>query len=311
MARESCLTRRPLDILWHFALGYMPDFASVDQGTSGWVRRTHRGVNVLDRIDIPPRQKRYVTSPKFEFRINQAFEPCVRACADTSRASIQKRLGKTWLTEEFIAGLLRLRSMGFAHSWEAWHDNKLAGGVIGVQVGGLISMLSMFYFESHASKAALGRALLMFRDRGFEIVDRGAKPDHSVDYGIEWWPRWKYESAALRLCLQNRSISDEFPAPKLPLALRAAIPFIRLTRQLKSRPRTGMEVPPHRPAVEADVDPIAGAGPSEEHGHPPASANDIRPDLPSKPLGQIVFQRDAIGGVDHRPSPSNAAPPGL
>jgi leucyl/phenylalanyl-tRNA--protein transferase len=225
----------PLHILWNCALGYMPDFLDLEIGRVGWVRRSHRGVNRLDNIQMPDRQRRYVMSKKFELRINAAFEECIRACADVSRSTIQKRLGKTYLTEDLIQGFLKLREMGHAHSFEAWHEGKLAGGVFGIQIGSFVSWISMFYRVSHASKAALGRGLLHLRERGFEIVDRGAKPDHSSDYGVQWWPRWKYEAEVLRLCRIPRSIIDGQAPTPLPPILERGLPLVRVGRAIGRR----------------------------------------------------------------------------
>src|SRR3712207_4725180 len=94
----------PLNLLWHFATGYLPDFLNKHSGPVGWVRWSHRGVQFLDeRFVIPRKQKPYVFSPKFELRFNTAFEEVVRACADPSRPGIQKRCGESWITGDLIA----------------------------------------------------------------------------------------------------------------------------------------------------------------------------------------------------------------
>src|SRR4051794_7115682 len=77
------VTADPVDILWHYATGYMPDFLDGKSGAVGWVRWPHRGVQRLDQFKIPRKQKPYVMSPEFELRFDQAFEEVVRACADT------------------------------------------------------------------------------------------------------------------------------------------------------------------------------------------------------------------------------------
>lgn len=70
--------------------------------------------------------------------------------------------------------------MGFAHSYEAWHEGKLAGGGFGVQLGALICCDSMFHRVSNASKAAYGQTLFHLQKRGFKIVDTNGVANYQV-----------------------------------------------------------------------------------------------------------------------------------
>ena len=225
----------PLDILWHYATGFMPDFLDGKSGEVGWVRWPHRGVQCLDQFKIPRKQKPYVLSPQFELRFDRAFEEVVRACADTSRHVIKDGVGQTWITPELIDGLLKLHQMGYAHSYEAWMDGQLAGGTFGIQLGGLVTMVSLFHRVSNASKAAAGRAMMHLRERGFTLIDIGMVPEHQVDFGSQWMPRWKYESMLPHLIRQKVSISDEHPCRPIPLAIRAGLPLMKAFRRLTCR----------------------------------------------------------------------------
>jgi leucyl/phenylalanyl-tRNA--protein transferase len=227
----------PLDILWHYAIGYMPDFLNGKSGPVGWVRWSHRGVQLLDKFKIPRKQKPYVLSPDFELRIDTAFEEVVRECADTSRKVISQGIGETWITPPLIEGLLRLNKMGYAHSYESWRNGQLVGGTFGIQLGGLVTMVSLFHRVSNASKAAAGRAMMQLRDRGFKLIDIGMVPQHQVDFGSEWLPRWKYESMLPSLIAQRTSISDAHPCPPIPASIRLKMPVVRALRSLRRRLR--------------------------------------------------------------------------
>jgi leucyl/phenylalanyl-tRNA--protein transferase len=232
---SDTVQRHPLNILWHFAAGYLPDFLNKRDGRVGWVRWSHRGVQYLDKVVIPRKQRPYVHSPKFELRFNEAFEEVVQACADIQRQAIQKRSGDTWITPELMQGLLELRRMGFAHSFETWQDGKLVGGIWGVQIGGLVTMSSMFNRVSNASKAAMARTMLHLKERGFTMVDMGMVPDHLVHFGAEWVPRWKYEAEVAKLIRQRKSISDAHPCPALPWQIRYGEPALRVGRIVRRR----------------------------------------------------------------------------
>lgn len=225
----------PLDILWHYAIGYMPDFLDGKSGPVGWVRWSHRGVQLLDKFKIPRKQKPYVMSPQFELKIDCAFEEVVRECADTGRKVMREGVGQTWITPELIDGLVRLNKMGYAHSYEAWMAGRLVGGTFGIQLGGLVTMVSLFHRVSNASKAAAGRAMMHLRDRGFKLIDIGMVPEHQVDFGSEWLPRWKFEMMLPELIAQRVSVDDAHPCPPLPAPIRLGMPVVRALRSLRRR----------------------------------------------------------------------------
>jgi leucyl/phenylalanyl-tRNA--protein transferase len=233
------ITADPRDILWHYALGYMPDFLNGKSGPVGWVRWSHRGVQLLDRFKIPRKQKPYVMSPQFELRFDTAFAEVVRECADTNRKVIRDGVGQTWITPTLIEGLLRLHEMGHAHSYEAWVDGKLAGGTFGIHLGSLVTMVSLFHNVSNASKAAAGRAMMHLRDRGFKLIDIGMVPEHHVDFGSEWMPRWKYESMLPELISKRISIDDKRACPPVPASIRLGVPLVRAVRSIKRRFKSG------------------------------------------------------------------------
>ena len=67
------------------------------------------------------------------------------------------------------------------------------------------------------------------------MIDLGMVPDHRVNFGAEWFPRWKYESMLPNLIRQKLSISDDHPCPSLPWPIRIAEPLLRLWRPLHER----------------------------------------------------------------------------
>src|SRR5260221_6953047 len=179
MLSSARVSDDPVSILWHYLCGHMVNWLNGVSGPVDWTDGSHRGVQYLDKVQFPRKQKRYIFSPQFEIRYNTAFEEVVRGCADPSRE------GKTWVSEELIRGLIALNKMGFAHSYEAWHDGKLAGGGFGVQLGSMISCDSMFHRVSNASKSAYGQTLLHLQKPGFKLADTNGAADHPVNYREE------------------------------------------------------------------------------------------------------------------------------
>jgi leucyl/phenylalanyl-tRNA--protein transferase len=229
------ITDSPHSVLWHFATGYLPDFLNKRSGRACWMRWPHRGVQFLDKFEIPRKHKKSIHSPEFELRVNTAFEEVVRATADTQRRYIQLHAGQTWITPELISALIALRKTGHAHSFETWKNNQLVGGIWGIQLGGLITMSSMFTRVSNAARCSMARTMLQLKARGFTMVDMGMVPEHRVHFGAEWIPRWKYESMLPGLIRGKPSIHDDHPCPPLPWPIRVCEPLLRLWRGVSSR----------------------------------------------------------------------------
>ena len=227
---QSDISDSPQSVLWHYATGHLPDFLNRWDGAVRWVRWPHRGVQLLDKFAIPRKHKKAIHSPDFELRFNTAFEEVVRATADTQRRTIQHHSCETWITPELIRALLALRKTGHAHSFETWKNNQLVGGIWGIQLGGLITMSSMFTRVSNAGRCAMARTMIQLRARGFQMVDLGMVPDHRVHFGAEWIPQWKYESMLPTLIRQNLSIADAHPCPPHPWQINLAEPSVRFWR---------------------------------------------------------------------------------
>jgi leucyl/phenylalanyl-tRNA--protein transferase len=122
--------------------------------------------------------------------------------------------------------------MGFAHSFETWQDNKLVGGCFGVHIGAFMSIESMFYRVSHASKAAYGQALMKLKERAFALVDSNPVKDVSRNYGEEWIPQWMFEGLLRRAIEIKVSIADDNPCPPIPPKVRHLLPMARVMRKI-------------------------------------------------------------------------------
>lgn len=101
----------------------------------------------------------------FEVSKDRAFRQVLEACADPDRPH-------GWIDSDFIAAYLELARLGWAHSIEVWTigdggKRVLAGGLFGVEVGGLFAAESMFHQVTGASKVALATlcALLAADDK--------------------------------------------------------------------------------------------------------------------------------------------------
>jgi len=216
------------EMLWHFANARFADWLH-DETRLVWCKYSHRGIQRLDAIEYPRKEKRYIFHPQFKVTVDQDFDAVVDACIRVPR------MHRNWITATLGEAYKGLHRMGFAHSFEARVDGKLVGGCFGVHIGGYVTIESMFHDFSNASKAAYGQALLILKERGFEFVDVGNVADHHVNYGEEWLPQWKFEQLMRAAMARQVSMTDDRPCPTLPLHIRLALPLSRAVRGVMRR----------------------------------------------------------------------------
>ena len=215
------------EALFRYFTGWYPCHLGATAATPvGWRKYDHRGIHWLhpDSIHVPARQKRYVLSPKFELRFNTAFREVLVACADLARE------GHTWITPGLMELYGQLRELGFAHSFEIWKEGQLAGGAFGIQIGGMMTMESMFHRADHAGKAVYIQTLNHLMARGFKLLDVNNASDHLVRFGAQTVPQWEFEQHLREAMRLHPTLADEFPAPILPLSLKLQIPLGRIAR---------------------------------------------------------------------------------
>jgi leucyl/phenylalanyl-tRNA--protein transferase len=144
-----------------------------------WFSPDPRGVVPLDDVHVPKRLARVVRSGAFRIEIDRSFVDVMRACA----ADRNPEDPGTWINEDIIASYTALHARGFAHSVEAWHGDRLAGGLYGVALGGAFFGESMFHHETNASKVAFVALIERLRERGFTLLDTQWVTPHLEQFG--------------------------------------------------------------------------------------------------------------------------------
>ena len=132
------------------------------EGILAWWSPDPRGVIPLDGFHVS-RSLRSVI-PRFDVRIDSAFEAVMRGCADPRRPH-------GWIDESFVAAYTRLHELGWAHSVETWCGGELAGGLYGLRIGGLFAGESMFHRVTGASKVACWATVELLRLDGARLFD--------------------------------------------------------------------------------------------------------------------------------------------
>lgn len=175
----------PETLLTAYAQGIFP--MTDRDGQVHWYTADPRGILPLENFHIPHtlRQLLRRQPPPFEIRVNSDFSRTIRAC-------MTARPGKTWIGDAIIEAYTQLHLLGFAHSIEAWQNEKLVGGLYGVTIGAAFFGESMFHVAPHASKAALVALVDRLRERGFELLDAQATTPHLRRFGCVEIPAAEY-----------------------------------------------------------------------------------------------------------------------
>lgn len=80
---------------------------------------------------------------------NRAFASVIEACQEPRQGQ-----PGTWITEDMRRAYLALHRMGWAHSFEAWQEDELIGGLYGIGIDTVFYGESMFSRRPNASKFA-------------------------------------------------------------------------------------------------------------------------------------------------------------
>jgi leucyl/phenylalanyl-tRNA---protein transferase len=172
-----------------------------------WFSPDPRMILDIEEVRIQRSLRQSMRKGRYEIRLDSAFGEVVAGC------KVARRPGQhgTWITNGMRRAYLRLHELGFAHSAEAWHDGKLAGGLYGVSLGRAFFGESMFALEPDASKVAFVTLVEQLRRWGFHFVDAQVHTPHLERFGARLIPREDY--------LQRLEAALKFPARRGPWRL--------------------------------------------------------------------------------------------
>jgi leucyl/phenylalanyl-tRNA--protein transferase len=126
-------------------------------------------------IKISRSLKKTLRKKLFHVTADQAFSEVIKGCAGPR---IQSPEGGTWITEEMMSTYTRLHQMGYGHSIEVWHDEKLVGGLYGLALGSAFFGESMYSHAPDASKIALVHLAQIATSHGIDFIDCQLPTEH-------------------------------------------------------------------------------------------------------------------------------------
>ena len=182
-------------IIEGYARGY---FLMADEDNSlGWYSSRERTLIPLDeRFRYPKSLQRVLNSERFTVAINRDFKAVVAGCADRET---------TWISSELQEIYWALYQAGWAYSFETWQGEQLAGGILGLVIGGVFIGESMFYQITEGSKVALVKLVERLRSRQFVCFDAQMMNPHLERFGAYIVSDRQYQ-VLLKQALQQRCL---------------------------------------------------------------------------------------------------------
>lgn len=165
-------------ILLAYQMGIFPWYSEGDPIL--WWAPDPRLILRLEDFHISKRLGREIRKNTFHITFDHCFDKVIEACS-TIRP-------ETWIVPEMIEAYCRLHEQGYAHSVECWLDDKLAGGLYGVSLGGVFFGESMFSRVSNSSKIALAALIERLKGWNFDFIDCQMKTNHLVKMGAREIP---------------------------------------------------------------------------------------------------------------------------
>lgn len=179
-------------LLLAYRMGIFPWFSEGDPLL--WWSPNPRLVLYPQELKVSRRLRRLMRTQKFTITVDTAFENVITACAQTRL----ERDEPTWIDRRMIEAFTRLHREGYAHSVEAWQENRLTGGLYGVSLGNCFFGESMFMRVSNASKAAFVTLASWLKRRGFEMIDCQVTTAHLSRFGAVEIPRCRFLAVLAR-----------------------------------------------------------------------------------------------------------------
>lgn len=167
---------RPERLVLAYRNGIFPWFSEDDPIC--WYAPLERCVIFPEFVTVSKSMAKLFKESAFKVTYDQAFKEVIENCAKIGR----KDQDGTWITGDMQQAYINLHKLGYAHSVEIWHEDKLVGGLYGIQINQVFCGESMFSKVSNASKYAL---IWLCRQKDFKLIDCQLPNDHLMSLGAE------------------------------------------------------------------------------------------------------------------------------
>lgn len=165
-----------------YAQGYFLMSNDNDTGL-GWYSSSKRALIPLDqRFRYPKSLQRVLNQDRFRVAIDQDFSAVVEGCSGGLGMAEAYR-PSTWISSPLKEIYYALHQAGYAHSFETWQGDELAGGILGIVINRIFIGESMFYRIPEGSKVAMVKLVEHLRRQQFVLFDAQMNNPHLERFG--------------------------------------------------------------------------------------------------------------------------------
>lgn len=136
-----------------------------------------------ERFKVSKSLRKTMRSGKFRITFNTSFAEVIAYCANVPR----KGQAGTWITQEMQEAYLKLHKAGHAVSVEVWENDKLVGGLYGIDLPHkkVFCGESMFSLVRDASKVAFYHLSEYVKTKNYKFIDCQIYNSHLESLGAE------------------------------------------------------------------------------------------------------------------------------
>jgi leucyl/phenylalanyl-tRNA--protein transferase len=136
-----------------------------------------------EKFKVSKSLRKTLKSEKFRITFNKNFAEVIKYCANTQR----KGQAGTWITNEMQKAYVALHKAGHAVSIEVWENDKLVGGLYGIDLPRkkVFCGESMFSLVNDASKVAFYHLSEYLKTKDYKFIDCQIYNEHLESLGAE------------------------------------------------------------------------------------------------------------------------------
>lgn len=155
-----------------------------------WWSPNPRMVLFLEELKVSKSMKAVLKKKLFKVTYNTAFNQVIKRCAQIKRQG----QSDTWITQAMIKAYNELHKKGLANSVEVWQNDKLVGGLYGINLKEkkIFCGESMFSEVSNASKVAFIHLVRNLAEQKYTLIDCQMHTTHLESLGAREIPRSEF-----------------------------------------------------------------------------------------------------------------------
>jgi leucyl/phenylalanyl-tRNA--protein transferase len=177
-------------LLLAYSNGFFPWFSFRNREEPLWYCPLQRFVIFPREIHVSHSMRQIFRQNRYRVTINRDFDGVIRGCATAQNRNEEEG---AWLGPKIIEAYTELHRQGFAASVEVWNqDDRLVGGLYGVNLGRAFFGESMFSLVPNASKIALIYLARYFGQLGGVMIDCQLETPHLRSMGGRYIPYEEY-----------------------------------------------------------------------------------------------------------------------